>query len=174
MSCCALQLFFRPTCQRQRSGICKWDHGIRVYSFANHRILYTVLGYLYRKSLASPGRLRRTRTYPNSPTTALYRLHLRGEAVLLLVTIDIGSHGRVVMLLTIGAARDERTNLSGPYKWRLMGLHASERLNRKWWRRVSAITSGAIPRQEVVAVIAMGCREIRLILKLMSRCLLQS
>src|SRR6266516_2879543 len=120
MSCCTLQLFSWPTCQRQWSRIYKWDRDIRVESFADHRMLYKILGLSLQDVVSTTEGLRPRHTYPNSPANTLNSLHLRGEAVLLLVTIDIGSHGRGVMLLTIRAAGHERTHLSRPHKWRMV------------------------------------------------------
>ena len=77
------------------------------------------------------------------------------------------------MLLSIRAASHERAHLSRSHKWRGMILHASERLKRKWWSRISAVSSCRISRQEVVIATAMGRSQIRLILKLLSRCLLE-
>ena len=109
--------------------------------------MYEVLNYLCSESLAFMNWNMELRpTYPNSTAPALYGLHLRGEAALLLVTVDIGSHGRAVMLLAIRAASNEGADLSWSYKWRLMVLNASERLNGKWWGRVSAIPRCGISR----------------------------
>src|SRR5436305_1373752 len=121
-------------------------------------MLYKILGLSLQDVVSITEGWRPGRTYPNSPADTLNSLHLRGEAVLLLVTIDIGSYGRGVMLLTIRAAGDERTHLSRPHQWRMVVLHASERLHRKRWCRVSAISRCAISRQEAIATVAMGCR----------------
>lgn len=146
MSCCAFQLLCSLTSQRQGFCVgnqCK-DNGSE--SFVHCQVLYKVLCYLCSESLASQTfEVRHRRTYPYSATTALYWLHLRGEAVLLRIAIDIRSHGRAVVLLTVRTAIHERAHLSRSYKWGVMALHISERLNREWWVRIPAVTSCGIP-----------------------------